>query len=280
MNWKRSCGRRRSVRSRTDDITVTRVVHPGTAKRSPSRGGDGHPPWTHHPHRRVGPTCSTPPGTPPAPEHRSTARPQWIRHAYHIPAPNPYADGEISVADALHASAAAPAWSTTGSRPVNSPPAAAPATGCASPGLSRSKPNAVAASPNPVTLTLPSAGPRPANTPNSPTVSGPTGVITPKDPADHRNSITDENIPTHDCRRGSMKHLSRQSGTGPPIDVFVGFAGGGSSGSGHRAARLSDSCGLLGHRTRRRRRSRANPLHSPFRYGGKPTHKTCGSRRP
>ena len=27
---------------------------------------------------------------------------QWIRHAYHIPAPNPYADGEISVADAAH----------------------------------------------------------------------------------------------------------------------------------------------------------------------------------
>ena len=25
---------------------------------------------------------------------------QWIRHAYHIPAPNPYTDGEISVADA------------------------------------------------------------------------------------------------------------------------------------------------------------------------------------
>ena len=25
---------------------------------------------------------------------------QWIRHAYHIPAPNPYADGEISVTDA------------------------------------------------------------------------------------------------------------------------------------------------------------------------------------
>ena len=24
---------------------------------------------------------------------------QWIRHAYHIPAPNPYTDGEISVAD-------------------------------------------------------------------------------------------------------------------------------------------------------------------------------------
>src|SRR4029078_12731245 len=27
---------------------------------------------------------------------------QWIRHAYHVPAPNPYADGEISVADAAH----------------------------------------------------------------------------------------------------------------------------------------------------------------------------------
>jgi excisionase family DNA binding protein len=25
---------------------------------------------------------------------------QWIRHAYHVPAPNPYADGEISVAEA------------------------------------------------------------------------------------------------------------------------------------------------------------------------------------
>jgi transposase-like protein len=25
---------------------------------------------------------------------------QWIRHAYRIPAPNPYTDGEISVADA------------------------------------------------------------------------------------------------------------------------------------------------------------------------------------
>ena len=27
---------------------------------------------------------------------------QWIRHAYHIPAPNPYTDGEISVAEAAH----------------------------------------------------------------------------------------------------------------------------------------------------------------------------------
>ncbi|HTX95648.1 MAG TPA: helix-turn-helix domain-containing protein [Mycobacterium sp.] len=25
---------------------------------------------------------------------------QWIRHAYHVPAPNPYADDEISVAEA------------------------------------------------------------------------------------------------------------------------------------------------------------------------------------
>ena len=27
---------------------------------------------------------------------------QWIRHAYHIPAPNPYTDNEISVTDAAH----------------------------------------------------------------------------------------------------------------------------------------------------------------------------------
>jgi Group II intron, maturase-specific domain len=50
---------------------------------------------------------------------------------------------------------AALASSTTGSRPANSPPAAAPATGSASPGRSRSNPNAVAASPNPGRLWLP-----------------------------------------------------------------------------------------------------------------------------
>jgi excisionase family DNA binding protein len=27
---------------------------------------------------------------------------QWIRQAYHVPAPNPYTDREISVADAAH----------------------------------------------------------------------------------------------------------------------------------------------------------------------------------
>ena len=70
---------------------------------------------------------------------------QWVRHAYHVPAPNPYADGEISVADAADVSAPASTSSTTGSRPANSPGAAAPATGSASPGLTASRPNAVAA---------------------------------------------------------------------------------------------------------------------------------------
>jgi hypothetical protein len=36
-------------------------------------------------------------------------------------------------------------------------------------------------------------------------VSLPTGIITPKDQVDQRNSITDENIPSHDCRRGSRE---------------------------------------------------------------------------
>ena len=55
--------------------------------------------------------------------------------------------------------------------------------------------------------------PRPAPEPRH-TVSVPTGTITPKDQADQRNSITDQNIPTHDCRRGSMKHPSPPSPIG------------------------------------------------------------------
>jgi len=87
----------------TDEITVTRVVHPGTAKRSPSPAVAMV--------TRLGPTTPT---TELADQLNAaglttgTGAPfdvkavQWIRHAYHIPAPNPYADGEISVADAAH----------------------------------------------------------------------------------------------------------------------------------------------------------------------------------
>jgi len=84
----------------TDEITVTRVVHPGTAKRSPSPAVAMV--------TRLGPTTPTAElaellnaaglttGTGAPFDVKAV---QWIRHAYHVPAPNPYADGEISVAD-------------------------------------------------------------------------------------------------------------------------------------------------------------------------------------
>jgi hypothetical protein len=87
----------------TDDITVTRATHPGTAKRSPSpavamvtRLGPTTPTTTLADMlNAAGLTTGT--GAP-----FDVKAVQWIRHAYHVPAPNPYADGEISVADAGH----------------------------------------------------------------------------------------------------------------------------------------------------------------------------------
>src|SRR4029079_18951054 len=85
----------------TDEIAVARAAHPGTAKRSTSpavamviRLGPPSPPaeWA----GQLSAAALT----------TGTAAPfdvkavQWIRHAYHVPAPNPYADGEISVAEA------------------------------------------------------------------------------------------------------------------------------------------------------------------------------------
>jgi excisionase family DNA binding protein len=84
----------------SDELRVPRSVHPGTAVRSSSPAVAMV--------TRLGPTTDT---------HELAGllnaagmttghgRPfdakavQWIRHAYHIPAPNPYTDGEISVAD-------------------------------------------------------------------------------------------------------------------------------------------------------------------------------------
>jgi excisionase family DNA binding protein len=87
----------------TDELPVTRAPHPGTAKRSPSP--------TIELVRQLGPTTDTQAladklnaaglttgqGRP----FDATAV-RWIRHAYHIPAPNPYTSEEISVADAAH----------------------------------------------------------------------------------------------------------------------------------------------------------------------------------
>jgi len=85
----------------TDELSMARAIHPGTARRSPSPAVEMV--------RRLGP------GTPTAElaERLNAAglttgngRPfdvkavQWIRHAYHVPAPPPYAASEISVAEA------------------------------------------------------------------------------------------------------------------------------------------------------------------------------------
>jgi DNA invertase Pin-like site-specific DNA recombinase len=85
----------------TDELTVARAIHPGTAKRSPSRAVEMV--------RDLGPVTPTAELA----EKLNAAglttghgRPfdvkavQWIRHAYKIPAPAPYGSGEISVTEA------------------------------------------------------------------------------------------------------------------------------------------------------------------------------------
>ncbi len=85
----------------TDELCVSRAVHPGTAKRSPSPAIEMV--------RELGPVTASAElaGQLNAAGLRTGhGRPfdvkavQWIRCAYHIPAPEPYADGEVSVAEA------------------------------------------------------------------------------------------------------------------------------------------------------------------------------------
>jgi len=85
----------------TDELTVARPLPPGPAKRSPSPAVEMI--------RRLGPVTpaaelaerlnaaglTTGHGCP-----FDVKAVQWIRHAYHIPAPAPYAPGEISTAEA------------------------------------------------------------------------------------------------------------------------------------------------------------------------------------
>jgi DNA invertase Pin-like site-specific DNA recombinase len=85
----------------TDELSVARAIHPGTARRSPSPAVEIV--------RRLGPVTPT---AELAAELNAAGlvtgngRPfdvkavQWIRHAYHIPAPAACTDGEISVAEA------------------------------------------------------------------------------------------------------------------------------------------------------------------------------------
>jgi DNA invertase Pin-like site-specific DNA recombinase len=85
----------------TDELRVARAVHPGTARRSPSPAVEMV--------RRLGPVTPTAElagQLNAAGLVTGNGRPfdvkavQWIRHAYSIPAPAPYAASEISVAEA------------------------------------------------------------------------------------------------------------------------------------------------------------------------------------
>jgi excisionase family DNA binding protein len=87
----------------TDELCVPRATHPGTARRSPSAAVAMV--------KRLGPSTptdqlarmlnaaglSTGDGRP-----FDAKAVQWIRHAYKIPAPAVYADGEVAVAEAAH----------------------------------------------------------------------------------------------------------------------------------------------------------------------------------
>ena len=85
----------------TDELSVARAIHPGTAKRSPSPAVEMV--------RRLGPLTPTAElaeqlnaaGLTTGHGHPFDVKAvQWIRHAYHIPAPAPYAASEISVTEA------------------------------------------------------------------------------------------------------------------------------------------------------------------------------------
>ena len=102
----------------TDELVTGRPIHPGTARRTPAAAVELV--------RRLGPATSnddlsrqlnaagltTGHGRP-----FDVSAVQWIRHAYNIPAPAPYADGEISVAEAARRLGCSTASSTTGSTP-------------------------------------------------------------------------------------------------------------------------------------------------------------------
>jgi DNA invertase Pin-like site-specific DNA recombinase len=84
-----------------DELRVSRAAHPGTARRSQSPAIEMV--------RELGPSVPTAELAEKLNNAGMTTgngRPfdvkavQWIRHAYDIPAPDPYADGEISVAEA------------------------------------------------------------------------------------------------------------------------------------------------------------------------------------
>jgi excisionase family DNA binding protein len=111
----------------SDELRVARAAHTGTAKRSPSPAVEMV--------MRLGPTTpaaelaellntaglTTGTGTP-----FDAKAVRWIRHAYHVDAPNPYANGEISVNDAAARLGCSPGvvydWIKTGKLPARRGP--------------------------------------------------------------------------------------------------------------------------------------------------------------
>jgi hypothetical protein len=199
-----------------DELVADRPLPPGPAKRSPSPAVELV--------RQLGPTTDTQDladklnaaGLTTGHGHPfDTVAVQWIRHAYHIPAPTPYAHGEISVADAASRLGCSIGviydWITTGKltarrgagnrlciRWTNHTEAHCRRRISES-GHSIPQPDA------------PKPAPEPDHTTECRCHQAPWHPTVP--PAQHH---TNEKIPTRDCRRGSMKSPSRPSRTGSP----------------------------------------------------------------
>ena len=139
----------------TNELTIDRPAHSGTARRSPEAAIELARRLAQPPATTSWPPSSMPPDTAPA-----TAKPidieavQWIRHAYKIPVPDPYRPGEISVAEAARRAGCSTSviyhWIRAGQLTARRGSA-----GSASPGTSSSTPTASAGSSNPGASTPP-----------------------------------------------------------------------------------------------------------------------------
>ncbi|MQA05849.1 MAG: recombinase [Streptosporangiales bacterium] len=200
-----------------EELQVTRAVHPGTAKRSPSPAIQMV--------TRLGPTTPTSEladklnaaGLTTGHGHPFDVKAvQWIRHAYNIPAPKPYADGEISVAEAAERLGCSTGvvyyWIKTKQLDTHR------GTGnrlCIPWTDDVEATHAANASPNPGTSTPQPAAANPGDDAEQPSECRrhpppwcASGL------GRQHNSIPEASIPTRDCRRGSMKYSSRFPGSG------------------------------------------------------------------
>ena len=201
----------------TDELTVARPLPPGPAKRSPSPAVEMI--------RRLGPVTpsaelagrlnaaglTTGHGRP-----FDVKAVQWIRHAYHIPAPAPTRPARSAPPRPPASLAAAPASSTTGSTPGRSTARRGAGGRLCIPWNDQVRPAAVPAWPHPATSTRPPEEPSPASDIEPPEMSEPPGTITSTSRARPWPApiATTPNSPRRDCRRGSMKSPSQMWRTG------------------------------------------------------------------